>query len=130
MMTLQELNERFEYKLDSEQFGFSEVWLGLQEVDGKLVGDCEDYAITVKNNIEGFKKWRYHYCKLNGIGHCILVSPNGNDMIDNNVQEVIGLDRYRTIYHVSKLRPYEWYELLWKFGSAKVLKLWFKLKGK
>jgi predicted transglutaminase-like cysteine proteinase len=127
-MTLNELNSRFVYKLDSEQFGFNEVWLGLQDVNGKLVGDCEDYAISVKNKVSGFKNWNYYWCKLNGEGHCIL--SNGVDMIDNNVQRMTSLDNYKKMYEVTELRPYRWYELVWKFSSAKVLNVWLNTFGK
>jgi predicted transglutaminase-like cysteine proteinase len=127
-MTLDELNRRFVYKLDSEQFGFNEVWLGLQDVDGKLVGDCEDYAISVKNKVPGFKDWNYYWCRMNGEGHCIL--SNGVDMVDNNVQRVISLDKYKKMCEVTELRPYKWYELVWKFGSAKVLSVWLNTFGK
>jgi predicted transglutaminase-like cysteine proteinase len=127
-MTLEELNSRFEYKLDSEQFGFNEVWLGLQDVDGKLVGDCEDYAISVKNEVPGFKNWNYYWCRMNGEGHCIL--SNGVDMIDNNVKQVTSLDEYKKMYEVTELRAFKWYELVWKFSSTKVLSVWLKILGK
>lgn len=120
-MTLKELNSRFIYKLDSDQFGISEVWSGLIEKDGKLYGDCEDYAITLKREAQGFQNWDYWYCKLNGGGHCILVSPDRSSAIDNNTQRVVSLDTYLDMYVVTDLRQYRWYELLLKFMSAKLI---------
>ena len=132
-MTLSELNSRFfskyKYMTDKEQYGITEYWEEpkLNE-DGMYVCDCESVAIWIKRNVPGFDRYDYYWCRLNGGGHCIL--SNGVDMIDNNVQRVISLNEYKKMYDVTELRPYRWYELMWKFGSAKVLNVWLKMRGK
>ncbi len=128
-MTLQEINKRFIYATDKDLTGFSEAWLGLQEIDGKLMGDCEDYAITLKREVAGFHNWNYWYCKLNGEGHCILVSQSGLNVIDNNIKNPISMETYLDIYDITNLRPYKWYELMWKLTSAWFIKQYLKLKG-
>lgn len=127
-MTLQGINKRFVYAKDKDLTGFNEAWLGLQEVDGKLKGDCEDYAITLKREVQGFKSWNYWYCKLNGIGHCILVSPSGQTVIDNNIRVAINIEAYMNTYSISELRPYTKIELLWKFTQAWFIKQWLKVR--
>lgn len=128
-MTLSEINKAFVYKTDKEQYGFNEVWLPLQNVNGKLVGDCESYAITLKNEIKEFKDWDYWYCELNGDGHCILVNKEKTLMIDNNTKEVISLYSFEKIYRVENLRKYSKIELLYKFFLAKIIKMWLAIKG-
>jgi hypothetical protein len=128
-MTLEEINNRFVYVTDKEQYGVDEYWEeGTIASDGNMYMDCESYAITCKKYIEDFKDWDYYWCRMNGEGHCIL--SNGVDMIDNNVQRVTSLDKYKKVYEVTELRQYRWYELMWKFGSAKVLSVWLKILGK
>ena len=131
-MTLSELNNRFLYVTDKELYGVSEYWSELEDVDNKLIGDCESYAITCKKHIEDFRDWNYHWCKLNGTGHCILVSPDGEYMIDNNVKCITPLDSYINNFGftVTELRAYTDLELWWKFTCAKILRVWFKFRGK
>jgi predicted transglutaminase-like cysteine proteinase len=43
------INERYEYRTDQELYGKPEWWTELKEVDGLLLGDCEDYCITIAN---------------------------------------------------------------------------------
>jgi predicted transglutaminase-like cysteine proteinase len=44
-----DINEVYEYKTDQELYGKPEWWSDLKDVDGKLLGDCEDYCITIAN---------------------------------------------------------------------------------
>lgn len=126
-MTLKDFNKNFIYKTDEEQYGVPEYWEEMKpNKDGKYVGDCESYAITVKRNIKGFKNWDYCWCTLNGNGHCIL--SYGELMIDNNTKEVWTLDKYTSTFFVDELRPFKWYELAMKFTQAKLLSIWFKLR--
>ena len=129
-MTLSELNKKFVYKTDKEQFGFNEVWTGLIPVDNKLIGDCEDYAITLKKEVKEFKDWDYFYCKLFNDGHCILVNKEQTLMIDNNLKRVVSLYDFEKIYEVTELRKYSWFELMFKFTQAKIILFWLKLNGK
>ena len=130
-MTLQQLNNKFRYKTDKEQYGISEYWEELKtSPDGYMYGDCETYSITLKRRVDGFQNWKYWYCKLNDGGHCVLVSPDGSTVIDNNIQKPIMPIEYIDMYTITNFRKYKWYELLWKFGSAKVIGLWFKYISK
>ena len=129
-MTLQQLNNKFRYKTDKEQYGISEYWEELKtSPDGYMYGDCETYSITLKRRVDGFEDWNYYYCTLNGYGHCVLVSPDGLTVIDNNIQSPISLETYY-MYDIEHFRKYTELELLWKFGSAKVIGLWFKYISK
>jgi predicted transglutaminase-like cysteine proteinase len=121
---------KYKYMTDKEQYGIAEYWEEpkLNE-DGMYVCDCESVAIWIKKNVAMFDDWDYYWCRLNGEGHCILVSPCGSMMIDNNTKKVTLLSQYERMYTITELRPYTKLELLWKFGSAKVLKLWFQIKG-
>jgi len=125
-MRLYEVNRKFEYMPDRMQYGFKEVWLPLQNVGGRLIGDCESYAITLKQEVDEYYLWQYHYCKINGNGHCVLVCKDM--VIDNNIRRPISLQKYKQAYEITGLRPYRWYELVWKFASAWVLKQWIKLR--
>jgi hypothetical protein len=51
-------------------------------------------------------------------------------VIDNNTKRVVHLGEYLKIYNITDLRPYKWYELLWKFGTAKVIKIYLKARGR
>lgn len=128
-MTLTEINKKFEYKTDKEQFGFKELWTGLIPVDNKLIGDCEDYAITLKKEVKEFKDWDYFYCKIYNDGHCILVNQEQTLMIDNNLKRVVSIYDFKKIYDVKDLKKYSKITLLWKFTQAKIILLWLKLKG-
>ena len=66
-MTLQQLNDNYMHTSD----GILDSWQVMELVDGKYVGDCEDYVLTVKAKVEGFQDLELYYCKYNGVGHCV-----------------------------------------------------------
>lgn len=84
MSYLDDINKRFEYRLDRDQYGYREYWAIMLNSEGRLVGDCEDYALTVlwymKNkSLLRFvwslltKKAKIWYCLApNGEGHAVL----------------------------------------------------------
>ena len=126
-MTLKQLRYNYIYRTDKEQYGVDEYWEEMKpNKDGKYIGDCESVAITLKRNNEEFKDWDYYWCRLNGGGHCIL--SNGELMVDNNTREVWTLDKFNDTWNITELRPYRWYELVFKFTQAKLLNVWFKLR--
>ena len=126
-MTLKQLNKNYIYRTDKEQYGVDEYWEEMKpSKEGKYIGDCESYAITVRRNIEGFENWDYYWCTLSGNGHCML--SDGKFMIDNNTKEVWTIDKYTSTFIVDELRPFRWYELAIKFIQAKLLSIWFKLR--
>lgn len=108
-MTLQELNLNYVYKADKR----FDTWQEMQpNADGKYMGDCEDYAITLKKRIPEFKNWDYYYCKLNGIGHCIL--SNGVLIIDCNSKATILKDKFMERYKIKNLKKYNKLQVLCK----------------
>ena len=118
-MTLAEVNSRFVYKTDTNQYGRVEHWATLSEVGDKLVGDCESYALHLKKYVPEFKDYDLYHCKLGGEGHCIL--SNGFIMIDNNTQRRLALYKYMEDYKVTDLRKYWKIEVLWKVWTTKLL---------
>lgn len=118
-MTLKELNQKFEYVTDSTQYGRVEHWAELEEMNGKLYGDCESYAITLKKNVPEFKDWDYWYCKISSGGHCIL--RNGSKVIDNNCQSVMSWESYLNRYSPTKVSKYTKIGLWYRFTMTKWL---------
>tara|TARA_B110000211_G_C13633158_1_gene358348 strand:- start:53 stop:451 length:399 start_codon:yes stop_codon:yes gene_type:complete len=41
------INDRYDYKFDQDQYQVADLWKVMALKDGRLVGDCEDYALTV-----------------------------------------------------------------------------------
>ena len=122
-MTLQELNLNYVYKADKR----FDTWQEMQsDADGKYTGDCEDYAITLKKHIPEFKDWDYYYCKLNGIGHCILYK-NGN-VIDCNIKGIVTLEQYNMLYKPTDLRKYNWFTIFSKVLVSRVYTRMLKWK--
>lgn len=121
-MTLKELNSKYVYVTDTNKYGRIEHWteMTLNE-DGHYYGDCEDYSITVKCNIEGFQDWDYYWCRLNGGGHCVL--SNGTEVIDNNVRKVVKLEEYIKMFTVTEWRKFTKVELAAKFAWAKAKRI-------
>ena len=62
------INTKFVYTTDWEQYKFYDVWVPLRDVGGRLLGDCEGYALTMKENIGG----DVYFCKHEGRGHVVL----------------------------------------------------------
>lgn len=125
-MILEEFNSKYKYQSDKEKFGFIEVWEipELQE-DGFYYGDCESYCLFLKNNIEQFENWDLYYCKLNGIGHCVL--SNGTMMIDCNSQKTMLKDKFMQQYNIEGLKKYSKFIIFCKYLFVKVF-LFFKGK--
>ena len=123
-MTLEEFNLKYRYKTDKSKFGFIEVWdiPKLQE-DGFYYGDCESYCRFLKNNIEQFKDWDYHYCKVSGEGHCVLYKDG--DVIDCNHKKIITLEQYMANGKVTDFRKYGRFTVISKIVVGKVL-TWIK----
>lgn len=104
MSNLQKLNQRFRYKYDKDQYGRREYWTIMTNESGPLVGDCEDYSLTLLWYLEGkrlknmFKalltrKAEIWFCKVKGNGHAVLKYEG--KWIDNNKQRwVDGFPNY------------------------------------
>lgn len=123
-MMLEQFNKKYRYKSDKQKFGFFEVWeIPTLQDDGFYYGDCESYCLFLKNNIEQFENWDLYYCKLNGIGHCIL--SNGAMIIDCNSQQTMLKDKFMQKYNITQLKQYNRLTIFCKYLFAKVF-LFFK----
>jgi predicted transglutaminase-like cysteine proteinase len=108
-MTLEQFNQQYKYQTDKEKYNTSlDIWEipKLQE-DGFYYGDCESYCRFLKENISEFKDWDYYYCKLNGVGHCILYK--NTDMIDCNTKKIVSLVEYAKANNITNLKKYNWF---------------------
>lgn len=112
-MTLKEFNSKYKYQSDKEKFGFFEVWEipELQE-DGFYYGDCESYCRFLKANISEFKDFEYYYCKLNGVGHCVLRSCDS--IIDCNTKKEISIELFMQRYSISEFKKYNKFTIFCK----------------
>lgn len=124
-MILDEFNLKYRYKSDLEKYGTTlDIWEVISlDADGVYLGDCESYCRTLKKLDSAYKDWDYYYCKLDGVGHCVLYK-NG-DVIDCNVQRVVSLERYCRMYGVSEITKYSWFTVVSKIAFAKGY-LWIK----
>ena len=120
-MTLKEFNKKYKYVSDSEKYNFSEVWAEPKEENGVYEGDCEDYCIYLKRNVEGFEDWNYYYCKINGEGHCVLMKDD--KVIDCNIKSVTTFEKYCKIYKVTEFKKYNWFTIFSKLLFAKIFKI-------
>lgn len=124
-MTLSEVNSKYRYLSDDVKYNTKfDVWEIPEEVDGVIESDCESYARLLKSKVGMFKDWDYWYCKLNGIGHCVLIK--NNDVIDCNVREVLTLDQYCKMFTVTELSKYSTFEVISKILFSKGFLLWKK----
>lgn len=114
MITLEQFNKQYKYKSDLEKYNTSlfDVWEIPKLENGFYYGDCESYCRFLKENIEEFEDWDYYYCKLNGVGHCILIYKG--KIIDCNVQKVISLESYSMMYNITDLKKYGVFMVLFK----------------
>lgn len=121
---LQQFNKQYKYKSDKQKFGFIEVWdIPKLQKDGFYYGDCESYCLFLKNNIEQFEDWDLYYCKLNGIGHCVL--SNVDMIIDCNSQQTMLKDKFMQKYNITDFKKYNRFTIFCKYFFAKVF-LFFK----
>lgn len=128
-MNLKDFNSRYKYQSDKEKFNTSlDVWeIPKQSEDGFIYGDCESYCRYLKNNISEFKDWDYYYCKLNGVGHCVLYK-NG-DIIDCNFRAVLSIDAYCRIYDISDFKKYNWFTVFSKVLISSLFLSIIRIKG-
>ncbi len=123
-MTLEEFNSRYIYKSDKDKFNFFEVWeIPKLEKDGFYYGDCESYCRFLKENIKQFKEWNYYYCKLNGVGHCIL--SNEALVIDCNLRQTMLKDKFIEKYKITNLKKYNLFVVF-----SKIIFSYFYIKFK
>ena len=80
-MELKELNKKFKYRKDRDQYGFRDAWYVMNHEP--YHGDCEDYSLTLLFNLKD-RKWekfllslliresKICHCKVRGRGHAVL----------------------------------------------------------
>jgi hypothetical protein len=124
-MELADLNKNFIYQSDKNLDNWKEM--GLNK-DGKYYGDCEDYCITVKKNVPDFKDWDYYYCKLNSVGHCVLIK--NTDIIDCNCKKVLSIEHYTNLYNATNFKKYNQLVVFSKIMFSKILSIYEKIRGK
>lgn len=119
-MTLEEVNEKYEYQSDLDKYGWNEVWtIPNPDSDGKFREDCEGYCAILKHNVPEFNDWDYCYCKIRGNGHCILYKDGM--VIDCNARRVMAIDLYTSLYVMSDLKKYNWFVKPSKFAVGAIL---------
>ena len=81
MEFLEELNKKFKYRKDRDQYGFRDAWYIMNHEP--YHGDCEDYSLTLLFNLKD-RKWekfllslliresKICHCKVRGRGHAVL----------------------------------------------------------
>lgn len=119
-MTLKQFNRQYKYKTDKDKFNHKEVWDIPKLQDGYYYGDCEDYCIFLKHNIDDFEECDYYYCTLNGEGHCVLMKDGL--IIDCNCQRIMTFDKYCQIFNASNFKKLGWFTVFSKFVFGKILK--------
>ena len=119
-MTLKELNDNYIYQGDKNLDRWQEM---KPNKEGKYIGDCEDYCITLKNNVAEFKDWDYYYCKVSGEGHCVLYKDG--DVIDCNHKRIVTLEQYMSNDKITDFRKYRLFTVISKIVIGKVL-TWIK----
>jgi len=126
-MKLIKFNKQYKYKSDNQKFGFIEVWdIPELQQDGFYYGDCEDYCIFLKHNIEEFEEWDYYYCALENQGHCVLMKDDL--IIDCNCQKVMSSNEYKKIYNVSNFKKIGLFTVFSKFVFGKLFSLFAIIK--
>ena len=81
MNFLKELNKKFVYKKDFQQFGARDAWYIIKQEP--YHGDCEDYSLTLLYNLKDrsvnklllsllIRESKICFCKVDGVGHAVL----------------------------------------------------------
>ena len=118
---------KYEYQSDLEKYGTSlDIWEIISpDANGVYRGDCESYCRTLKSIDNVYKDWDYYYCKLDGVGHCVLIKDGM--IIDCNVKDVVSLDTYCKVYNVSGFKKYSLFTIGSKIMFSWGYLLWRKL---
>jgi len=125
-MTLEEFNLKYEYIHDINRWGVNDLWEIMELSDGKYLGDCESYVLTLIAKVDGFKDLEPWYCeRLDGttiIGHC--VGKLGDKWIDCNYQ--MFTDKQTVCGRYTTSRPMGKFEVWWNIQKSKLFKVTYK----
>ena len=124
-MILDTFNSLFEYKADQ-----GDQWRIPKIVNGKILGDCEDYALGVLYYVIAekslFKFWlllltkaKIHYVRNNG-GHAVLQLDG--KYIDNWTKEFVTKEHMESLGHKFHWGFYLTYQVALKMLFTKVFK--------
>ena len=94
MSFLIQLNKKFKYRKDTDQYGKRDAWFIMKQPP--YVGDCEDYSLTLLYNLKDrsllkmlisllIRESKILRCTVNGNGHAVL--RYRGKYIDNNFKE-------------------------------------------
>ena len=97
---------KWEYRLDSEQFGMSDAWkiIYSENAAGKFVGDCEDYSLSILYRLCGESQLKMWWMLLTHQAGICLVGPSKRkishavlrykgDYVDNWTRKFGGKDK-------------------------------------
>ena len=79
----------------------------------------------VDNFLVRVENWDLYYCKLNGIGHCVLYKDG--DIIDCNIRQIVTYEKYCSLFNITKFKKYNWFVVGSKIAFAKVYTWIFKI---
>lgn len=120
-MELEEFNKKYRYKSDIVNFNRVEHWTVIEpDSDGYFYGDCEDYVLTLIEDVVGYDDLDIYYCKIGGEGHCIGV--RGDEIIDCNIRQFLPREQYEALFVVTDMRKLNSFSLF-----AKKLQSWYNL---
>jgi hypothetical protein len=71
-------NSKWKYRYDKEQYGMNDAWkiIYSEDENGKLVGDCEDYALTILWRLCGESHLKMWWMLLTHQAGICLVGPS------------------------------------------------------
>ena len=127
---LQELNNRFEYTRDPEQFGLKDFWYIMKNESGPLTGDCDDYALTALWYLEGQSMLRFWWALLTRkakVWYCVYTPTGGghavlqykDKYVDNIQKEFVVYDTLAPLGYDMKY-PFNIVVVLRKMGYFKL----------
>ena len=69
---------KWEYRLDKKQYGSADAWVVIRKEDekGKLVGDCEDYALSILWRLCDKSDWKMWWMLLTRQAGICCVGPS------------------------------------------------------
>jgi|TARA_B110000971_G_scaffold211114_1_gene239080 hypothetical protein len=75
---VKDFNAKWEYRLDSEQYGMADAWkiIYVENAYGKYVGDCEDYALSVLYRLCGESHLKMWWMLITHQAGICLVGPS------------------------------------------------------
>ena len=73
-----DFTSKWEYRFDSEQYGSADAWVIIRKEDekGKLVGDCEDYALSILWRLCDKSDWKMWWMLLTRQAGICCVGPS------------------------------------------------------